>query len=251
MPTIHDNKNDPSAHYKSGPLQKIRIMMNTRNRVAPYPPTVVDAVSSSSSPSMPKIKLNVSRSRKITKPFAPVLEPIAEDLHESPSSPIATSSPSTSPSSSSSTAHWQMLDAVEKIYLSALIACDFLRRYDYEHYIKYQDIIEPYLITQHNFSRKVSAMMSKLEDKHHNILSCCSFFLKRTKQDATLTDQIINAFLKIDYLINEDAEEFGTAITEAIKTKKPAFNLDTSLLERKELINDASAELEPSCNYKH
>ncbi|EHL28952.1 hypothetical protein [Legionella drancourtii] len=240
MPTIPHNTNAPSTHL----LPKIRTTKNTLNRIAPYPSNVVDVASSSPQLSMPKIKHNVSRPRKITKPFAPVLEPITEELHEAPSSSIAINSPRTSPSSSSSTTHKQILDAVEKIYLSALLACDFLRTQDYEHYIKYQNIIEPYLITQYNFSRKISVMMSKLEDKHHNYLSCCSFFLKRTKQDATLTDQIINAFLKIDYLINEDAEEFGTAITAAIKTKEPAFNLDKSLLKRKELINDASAELE-------
>lgn len=238
MPRTHNTLNEPSAHYNSGFLQKIRNTTRGLNCVAPSPTSEVHVAGSSPQYS----GLKSTRASKKTKPFSPVLAAIAEDRPVSPSSPTATNSPSTSPSSRLSATREHLIDAVEKIYLSALLACDFLRQHDHKHYLKYKELIEPYLITELTFSRKISEMMTKLADKHNNCFSCCLFFFKSTQQSKTLTDQIINAFLKIDYLISEDAEKFGIAIAAVIKTIEPTFNLDECLLEKKELMDTAFTE---------
>lgn len=242
MPRTSYTINEPSANYSSGLLQKVRSTTNGLNRVAPRPLNTVNIASSSSQNVAPRS----TRPSKKTKLFSPVLSAIAEDLMVSPSSPTASNSPSPSSRyarlSSSSTSHEQKIDAIERIYLSALLACDFLRDHDYEHYIKYKKIMEPYLISELTFTRKISEMMTKLADKHNNFFSCCAFFFNSSKQSKTLTDGIINAFLKIEYLLDEDAEEFGIAISAVIKTREAAFNLDECLLEKKEIINTAAAE---------
>lgn len=282
MPATHDNKNTPNTHHSLRALRRMRNRTSISNLDgASLPGAVNNVATPSPKPGAPKLKHNRLGRKKTKSSFFPILAPIPEDRRlaplriEEPFDPDgtgaffapqalslsyrATSSPaqdekfhldiidshtysSSSSLSISSSSSGMGIDSIEKIYLSAIVACEFLRKHDSVHYSKYRNIIEPCLVTQTKFFLDSSFLFTRLADEQP---SCCSCFLslfKRTPPQKTLTDKMMLAFSKIEYLLSEDAEKFGAAITKVIKTIDPSFNLDKALLTKKQSINNREQE---------